>query len=440
MLRSVLGRMSGLLLIWSTFLWTAAAEEPPQGKQASSQSDPSSQSFPSGAKSLAEDSFRNSRRRFGFSIGVYETYESNVYYRSAQQTRAFATAFFPRIFLNLGRRDTRFNLDYGFGYSIYQNNRSLDANQHYANATLDLQLSRKVALLFSDQFASSPYGYGSTFGSVLSPSYSVPSAMLGPTYSTPVVSSEVFVDRQRIIRNLATASLNVRPTRKLGIGFFFSHQAYAFKSTNQGDINGFHTGATLDFQITRWLSLYNTYSTYFNSVDERYRDARIHRIQVGGLNFRLSRGWQATASGGVEYTNYFGRKYWTGNAAGALMWHSERNIFGVNYNRGLFSAIGLYTVMQSQQGTVNFGSRLTPWMNLQLAAIYVRSANYGRSGQLEYYLAHSGLEFAVRNDLIFSVNGMLMDQRAQNLGSLAQNRKAYVAHVGLQYLYPAGRR
>jgi hypothetical protein len=260
----------------------------------------------------------------------------------------------------------------------------------------------------------------------------------------PSFSTEILLPRQRITLNNLTASLG------FGIGknqfsVFGGYNLYRFALSNSQNMDYFGVGASYNRQITKWLYLSNSYSNYLNKVDPVYRDSRIHRLQVGGLNFKLGPSWQAGIGGGVELANTYGRNIIREDASASLTGKSMSHVFSVQYSRGFVSSVGISGIFQSDLGTVTLGSRLTQRLNLQLAAFYMRGSNFyyrgtHTSGSMNYYSAQGGLEFYLFHGLIASGGFTYMDQRARDIVGLPVSLDRYIVYGGLQFVFPYGNR
>ncbi len=380
---------------------------------------------PKGGNSFVDDVFQNIRHAAGFSLGAYESYFSDMPNNAGPTMSGPATALVANVFLNLGRRRARFHTDFSMGYWIYNKHKQGGPTEQRVQGQYGFQTSRRTSILFSDELSSSPNWYGSFLGPVL-----------GQQSPIPGFSTEVFPERQRITRNVASGTFGYQPTRKVSLGVTAGYVTYLFGREDIGRVNALQLGATYDHQLTNWLSLSNGFSTYLNRVDERFQDARIHRLQVGGFKFRLGRAWTATVGGGVEYLDTAGLRQVGESVTAALSWGTLSHTMSLNYHRGFFSAIGLARVFQSDQAMVAFGSRLSRWINLQLSSSYMRGSGVEQSGSLEYLLAHAGLEFALPADLVASLGGMYVNQRGHDMGTLSMVRERYIVSAGLQYVFP----
>ncbi len=411
---------------------TAAGQDPAQQDPQQEKPKEKSAVSPRGARSLVEDIFGNPRHKVGFSIGAFEVYQNNIYQTSQNLQPAMSATITARVFVNLGRRKSRFHLDYGAGYQFYNNKQGLNAPTQHGTAGYNYQLSRKATFDVQDSFSSSRNGYDNILSSILAPSY------YAPNFST-----EIMLQRQRITRNNLTARLGFN-AGKNSFGLFGAYNLYRFGSASQQDLDGFSVGASYSRQITKWLFLSNSYSGYLNKVDPIYHSARIHQLQVGGFKFKFGANWQADIGGGIELANTNGRNLWKEDVSASLTWNSPSHMLSIQYHRGFFSTIGISGILQSDQGHLSFGSRLTNRLNLQMAALYVHGSNFynnlgtNTNGSMEYYSALGGLQFSLFQGLIASANITYRNQRARGIAGLPISLDSYAAFAGLQYAFPSG--
>jgi len=429
----VLYRMFGCVLLLLAIAGTVCSQEPPQQDQPQEKAKEKSATESRGSRSLTDDALGNLRHQVGFSVGAFEMYQSNLFTSSLNQQTASMTTVTSRVYANFGRRKSKLHFDYGAGYMLYNNRQGLNAFEQNGNGTYNYQLSRKASFNVQDNFSSSPNGYGNFMSSIINPSSSMPS-----------FSTEMLLPRQRITQNNLTANLGFG-VGKNQFGVFGGYNLYRFASSNAQNMDGFSVGASYNRQITRWLSLSNSYSQYLNKVDPLFRGARIHRLQVAGLNFKLGSRWEASIGGGVELANTYGRNIVREDASASLTGKSTSHMFSVQYHRGFVSSIGISGLFQSDQGIVIFGSRLTERLSLQLAASYVRGSNFyyfgnRTAGNLNYYSARGGLEYSLFQGLIASGGFTYTNQRARDIIGLPVTLDRYVVYGGVQFVFPYGNR
>lgn len=381
-----------------------------------------------GAQPYVDDVFQQPRNRWGFSIAAYYGYIKGIYTGDQPSQSSWIGAVTPRTFLNFGGKKSQLNVDLGAGYRRYNVNRTLDNWDYYGNARYTNRLSKNVTFELADQFTSS-YNDAWSFISLSS-----------PINYYPDFGNEVLFNRQRINRNSLTADLRFQVSRKARLGVFGAYRYYDYSQSTLSQTHAYEAGASFDFKITDWLYLTNRYSAYLNDVNEQFRNAHIHRLQVGGLDFRLTRSWRIWAGGGIEYSDWEGGQRFHESVDAGIGYTSEPTTFSVTYQRGFTSAIGLSTLLSSDVISALYGRRITRWMRGSLQSYYYRSSELSGTGVLRTFSSGAELEFALRRDLVASLNGFYQNQNTRNfsihgLGGI--NRIS--AYVGLQYFWPPRR-
>jgi hypothetical protein len=422
--------IGGVMLIFAMAVMAAAQESSQQDPPEKAK--PKTDSEPRGARSLLEDAFGNMRHRFGFSVGAFGFYQSNLYVTSVNKQNTWVASINPGIYANFGGRKSQLHLNYGAGYQIYRGKVGLNELEHGGNAGYSYQLSRNASLNVSDRISSSPNGYGNFLFSALNPSFSAPSLL-----------PELLVGRQRITRN----NLDTRLAFGIGknrFGVFGGYTLYRFKESPDRNFDGFFVGGSYDRKLTRWLYFSNRYSTYLSGGDPLLRGIRIHQLRVGGLNFKLGTAWELGFGGGVSLADTAGHYLLRENVSVSLAGTSTSHVFTLGYHRGFFSTVGVPGVFQSDLVNTSLGSRLTTRLNLQLSALYMRGFNYyvGKrtGGTLDYYTARGGLEFSLFQGLVSSAGFIYTDQRARDISGLPISMNRYAVYAGLQFVFPSGNR
>jgi hypothetical protein len=416
----------GLLLLLAG---TAVCQESVQGDRQQDKAKGSGTVSPRGARSLVDDIFANPRHNLGFSVGAFGVYQDNLYQTSRYQQTARSVMPTARIFANLGRRKSIFHLDYGAGYQLYNNRRGLDGLEQLGSASYSYLASRNASINIQDFFSSSHNG-------------NLFSTILDPSGSPPGFSTEIMLPRQRIIQNNLTATLGFN-THKNNFSIFAGYNLYRYEYNMHQDLDGFSTGASYSRQITKWFFLSSSYYTYVNKVDPIYRGTLINRLQIGGVRFKLGREWEAEIGGGVELAITYGENLWREEATASLTWNSRSHTFSVRYHRGFYSTVGISGVFGSDEGRVEFGSRLTDRLNLQLSAFYQHGSNFysngiSTAGSIDYYSALGGLQFRLFEGLIASGNVSYRNQHTRYITGLPATLETYVAAAGIQYIFPSG--
>ena len=387
--------------------------------------------FSLGAQSMAESMLDGTRHHIGFTLGVYGAYTSNVFASYQQRRDSVFSSFVPRVFINLGKRKSQLHVSFGGGYRLYNGHRDLDSADYYGNARYSLALSKRTTLQITDRMSSSKNDAGSF---VYAPIFAPIAASSGSYY-------DILLSRQRVTRNAMAASLNFQVGKKHNFGVFTGYDSYRYQVDSPVNANVIEVGGDYRVNLTKWLVLSNSYATYLTNVDERFRDARIHRLEAGGLDFRLSRTWRFWASGGVEVSQYQGVNR-VGPSATASVFHMSRKAaVNIMYHKGFASAVGLSRVLNSDNFNARMGYRVTSWILATLQAAYYRSSEQSGAGILRTLWGGGGFEFALVNGLVASVNYSYQNQKAQYFTTSTQlGLNRYVARLGLQYFWPSSGR
>jgi hypothetical protein len=386
-----------------------------------------------GTKSLAgqtmvDDVFQSTRNHWGFSLNAYQAYTTDVSRIIGERRDASITAFIGRTFFNVGKRKSRFHLDLGAGYRFYNRHEDLNSWDYYGDTQYSYLLSKRASFQVSDQFTSS-YNDAWSFISLYS-----------PLHYNMNFSNEVLFNRQRITRNALSAELAFQLTRKARVGIFGGYNYYDYPQYSQRNAHAFEAGGDFNYQLTKWLYFSSRYSTYLNYVDDRYRDAQIHRLQIGGFDFHLSHSWRLWAGGGLEYTDYQNDRR-VGESANAGIGYTTRNtMLNLTYQRGFTSAIGISRLMQSDIASAEFGRRITQRIGVRLQSYYYRSTDQYYGGLLETFSGGGGLEFSLSRALFMNMDCFYQNQRSHDFSIEGLGLNRLTAYVGLQYVWPSRRR
>jgi hypothetical protein len=384
-----------------------------------------------GFQALSEDVMQSVRRHWGFSLGAYEDYSTDsVPAAGGGLEAATITSLAPRMFFNLGRHKSKFHMDLGAGYRLYRHHKELNSWDYAANANYSYQFTRDISLELSNSFTSS----ANDSSSFLSPFPSILNIY-------PTTSSEVLFDgRQRIVRDFMNASLGFKLTRKARLAFSSTYDSYSYEQKSITDTHALGAGVEFEYALTKWLNFSSDYHDYLNKVDASNRAVQIHRLRVGGFNFKLTRFWRIWTNGGIDYTRYNGTDQYGENVDAGIGYESREFSLSAAYNRGFSSASGLSQLMQSDSINGNLGYRFTQRVSTRLSTYYTRSRELLAAGTLKTLTGTGSLEFALRNDLFLSLNGSYQDQRELNFsyGNLNVNRLS--VYVGLQYVWPSRQR
>jgi hypothetical protein len=408
-----------------------------QGNQAAPSSDGTDVGGSQGYSSFVDEVFQDSRHIYGFSIGAFEIYNSDLYTSSSEKTPAAISAFNGRVFANYGRRGrSTLHLDYSISYEIYNRYRELDAPDHFGNLLYKNKLSRRFSLELYDQVSS-----------LINDNTSTLTPVLAPPSSLPPLTNDFILERQRVARNQAGGRLDYQVARRSRLEVYGEYVINRYQTEDVLNFDGVQVGVGYEHRLTRWLYFSGSYSTYMNNADNQFRNTIIQRIQVGGFHYRLRRRWDLYANGGVEIadTRTVGT-YVTGYGSCGMIWQPRFGIFELSYNHTLTSPVGVNwssgasRVLGSDIVTGSWGRRLLPQLDLQVAASYSRSGDLEYAGLLEGFGARAGLNYLVVPHIVATAGYSYQNQRntiAEAVNLLNVNR--YMVYVGLQYVWPTNR-
>jgi hypothetical protein len=378
-----------------------------------------------GGQSLIDDVFRSRENRFGFSLGAYQAYTSDIGDGSHPGQSSGIAAFMPRAFFNFGKQKSQFHIDLGTGYRHYYSNSAYNSWDYYAAADYSYAISKRSRFGISDQFTSS---YNDAWWFI---------NLNSPIYYDPKYSNEVIFNRQRITRNSLNASYDYRVSRKGELQIFGRYGFYLYPQNTLSNANVVEAGASFDYRFTKWLSLTNSYSVYLYKDNEQFQDSRVHSLRLGGLEFDIGRSWRIWLGGGAGFTNRDDKFYIAPDVNAGIGYTSRNCDFSVTYRRGFTSAIGLSQLTMSDVVSANFGYRLTSRISASLESYYYRSSELDRDGVLETLSGGGGLQFALTKNFVASVNGAYQDQRSHQFSVQGLDINRFTVSAGLTYMWPS---
>lgn len=380
-----------------------------------------------GAQDFKDDVFLNSRNPFGFSLSASQGYVKDISGVGVRQSTMFSS-FSGRAFFNAGRRRSKLHLDFGAGYRYNYDGLNPDSPDYQANAQYSYQIAPNTSLQISNQFT---HTYNDSWSFL---------SLYSPIQSDLNFSSEVLFNRQQITRNTSRASLHHNLGRRVSLGISGGYELYRYPELSLGTTNAFTVGGDFDLRLTDWLSLTNSYTAYLNSVNEEFRDARIHRLQAAGLDFSLGRAWRLWMSGGVELSDYQDETRIAESVSAGVGYTYSKSSLSLTYHRGFTSAIGISGLMHSDRINADFGYRITQWMNTRLESGYYRSRDQVDSGLLQTWSNGGSLGIALSSSLNMTLNGYYQKQSPRNYSTDDLEIERVTAFLSFEYVWPARRR
>jgi hypothetical protein len=392
-----------------------------------------------GVQSIVDQVFHNEKTRAGFSLGAHQNFTSNVLAADRLGGSTNFPSFNARFFFNRPGRNSQFHFDAGAGYRMYKRSNQLYKNWDVTgNVQYSRQLSKRTSFAISDHIFTI-HNDASSLESVYSTSYfnyGDPSSYYNYRFST-----EFLLNLQQINRNDLAGSITFETSRKSHLGIFGDYQIYDFLSSEAGNADSISAGANFAYQLTEWLSLSSSYSTYLNNVDQKYSDSRAQTVRVGDLRFHLTPNWDLWAGGGVHFSGSGGQaaNQVVGTVDAGIERYAENLSLGVRYQRGLTSIIGIPGLVNSDQVYANIRYALKRWMTLRFTSAYHRNKDIS-GGELRVFSNGGGMQIAFLKYLIASASYVYQSQKAQNFAVPGMGLNRSLVSLGLQFIWPASRR
>jgi hypothetical protein len=380
-------------------------------------------------QTFVDDVFQSRRNHWGFVVGGYEAYSTDVSTSSEPREDSAITAIIPRVFFNAGRKKSQFHLDAGAGYRYYNQRDDMNGWDYYGDAYYSYNFSKRASIQINDTFTSS-YNDAWSFISLYSPL----------SYENKSSSSEVLFNRQRITRNSFSGDFDYQLTRKASFGIQAGYNTYLYDDNTLTDSRGLWAGGSFSYQFARWLNFTASYSHYFNNSEDENYDTQINTLRIGTFDFQLSRGWNLWFGGGIDYATYQDETRLTENVDGGIAYTSRDMAFSVRYNRGFTTAIGISRLMKTDNINAEFSYRFTNRTRAWVESYYYRSTEQDLGGVLKTYAGGGGFEFALRRDLFLTTSCYFQNQREFNTPGYGLGLNRMTAYVGLQYIWPSRKR
>jgi hypothetical protein len=225
--------------------------------------------------------------------------------------------------------------------------------------------------------------------------------------------------------------------KRASLNISSSHHFVRYSTDEHGDSHAAQAGVGGEYQLNKWLFLSVRYSTYLNTINERYRTATIQRIQVGGIRVKTRRGLEIFSSAEVEYSKYLGVSATRASFQGGFSKTLGSTALSLAYHRGLSTAVGWRTTMDGDHVVASLGQPLSRRVFLRADSAYTRGGAIVGDARLKALSTTVTLEVAIQRHLLLSTNYWYIDQQANGLPSSHSNIRRYAATIGLQYFLPS---
>jgi hypothetical protein len=375
------------------------------------------------SRSITETVLSGMRSPIGFSMGVFELYTPNLSGSTLKDKSAVFTMMRPRLFANANTRNTEFRFDYTFGYRTYNRRREIYSSDHSARLDVSHRLSRNASLQISDTFRSAFNDYGAL---PTSPS---------PTMYQPGFAQEFYAPNERATTNSLVTGVSYRAGKRTNVNVFGSYDIWRYAASSFADAQGIQVGIRGDHQINKWLFLNSSYSHYLNAVNARFDAASIHRLQVGGLKFKLGRSMEIYFSGGADYTRFQRTNRPAASYQAGLAKTSGSTLVSAVYHRGLSTVVGPQETLNGHVVSASLTQWLSRRVSVQLDSGYTRGASLGKKSKLEYVSGNAEVQIALQRHITFSMQGTYISQRGMNLSPDTPILNRYSISTGFQFFF-----
>jgi hypothetical protein len=373
--------------------------------------------------SITEQVLEGIRSPIGFSMGIFELAAPAATGSGSANETAFFTMIRPRLFGHGKTRRSQFQFDYTLGYRTYNRRREIHSSDHSATIDLGYRLSRNVSLQIANSFRSAFNDYGA-----------LPTST-SPTLYQPGFSQEFYLPHERATTNSLIAGVSYHAGKRTNINVFGSYDIWRYSASSFGNAQGIQAGVRGDHQLNKWLFLNSSYSHYLNAVDPRFEAASIHRLQVGGLKFKLGRSAEFYFSGGADYTRFQRTNHPAASYQAGFSKTAGSTLIAAVYHRGLSTAVGPQDTLNGHIVSASLTQWLTRKVSVQLNTGYTRGASLNGDSTLEYVSGNTDLQIALQRHITFSMQGTYISQRGVKVASVAPVLNRYTVSTGFQFFF-----
>ena len=365
--------------------------------------------------------------RMGLAVGLTEFYTPNTVTNGPKSSAGSFTSANSSFYANFVRTKSQFHIDYTIGYQR-DNRQSLSGVNQTGSLSWSRLMGRRGSLNISESFIDSPNDYSTT------------SRLTDPFQSPYVSTQEIFVDRQRITRNVLTVSSGYQVGKRTTVDVFASHELSLYQRADFGQTQILQAGVGAAHQLNKFLFISTSYTGFINNVDPMYRDVAIQRLRVITLRFHR-RGINVSSSAGVEYANNHGSNDVVAEAEAGMTMGSRSNAFSLQYLHGLTSIVGAGTAVVTDSLYASLMHRISNRFSLGLSSSYMHYGNKNglqKSG-LDSLEAGARIQLALTHDVILSGNLYYVSQTTRNLGFYAPELHRSAGSASITYILPAFR-
>jgi len=365
--------------------------------------------------------------RMGLAFGLTEFYTPNTVTNGPKSSAGSFTSANSSFYANFLRSKSQFHIDYTIGYQR-DNRQSLSGVNQTASLSWSRTMGRRGYLAVTDSFVDAPNDYSTT------------SRLTDPLQYPYVSTQEIFVDRQRITRNVLAVSSGYQVGKRTTVDVFASHELSLYQRADFGQTQILQAGVGASHQLTKFLFIQTSYTGFINNVDPMYRDVAIQRLRA--ITFRYHRrGIEVSSSAGVEYASNHGSNDIVADAEAGMTIGSRSNAFSLRYLHGLTSIVGAGSAVVTDSLYASLMHRISNRFSLGLSSGYMHYAGetgLQKSG-LDSLEAGARIQLALSRDVVLSGSLYYVSQTTRNLGFYAPELHRSAGSASVIYILPSFR-
>src|SRR5262249_3676517 len=381
------------------------------------------------ARSFADGFLRNTRQHMGFSLSVFELYTPDVRLSSGETKDVSFTSILPQLYLNFEKKKLDFRLTYGAAYRRFNNGGSDLNNRVSHNGAAEFSYSlfarQKTNLQLSSALTSAYYDAASSF---LDWSSYAPYQYDG--------AAQIYLDNRRQTRYRAALNLDYRFAKKASLNSTLGYDVALYSGSDIPTAGVLYASVAGSFQLKRWLCFNTRYS---QSVNQGFSGDNIQSLQFGGFSFKLGRRWVITSLGGIDTTKAGGARWTTGSGDVSVSKTSRRTSIAFSYHRGYSKVFPDSRVRLGDTATIDAVQSLSRRVSVYVNASYARGSTLLTSSLADTLYGGGGIDIALRNNLVVSMNYVLTSQKLMNVSLPDSSLHRHTATVGLNYFLPSFR-
>lgn len=211
---------------------------------------------------------------------------SNVFRTERDEESDFSIYTGPNLGLRVDQGDLRFDVEYRPRYEAFAEFTDVSGFEHFADVEASWSITRRTDVNFINRFARTS---------------SLREIVEGGLVVDDPTSGDVFADRESILRNFATASVNHVFSPRLYLSTSFDQQLYRYDDAARADSTSYRVGSTLRRQLTRR----QTAGLGFGVTQQRFDlepEQVNHIVEAFGLyEFVVDPAWRVSLSGGPAW-------------------------------------------------------------------------------------------------------------------------------------------